>query len=270
MFPCHSLVQIESVYDSFPPNSLADIAICLANLAPAATLAAPALEFLHEVFPGESMPWRASVLAECKADAARASEVVWRDPTQSGPLPDGAAPDRDSYRAFLEVDMHGRGDSWDEWIPVVRVAIDDAVDLGVDAVDFITGQGTHSATNPMLRPLTVATLLWLEYDAAVDPTNPGIVRAAMKAAGPRDASGPEVRAFVARHLGDPAAPMQAPLAFADHDEEAAARLAETTRAALERSDADVAPPHPRTERGRLPPRGRIRRLASASSQKARV
>jgi hypothetical protein len=223
IFPCHLLSQIESVYNSFPPNSLADISICLANLAPAVTLAAPVLEFLHEVFPGEPMPRLASVLAECGADAARASEVVRRDLTQSGLLPDGAAADRVSYRAFLEVDMHGCGYSWDEWITVVRVAI-----------DFITGQGIHSAANPMLHPLTVATLFWLEYDAAVDPTNPGIVRASKKAVGP------EVRAFVARHQGVPTAPAQALLAFADHDEETAARLAETIRAALERSDADVA------------------------------
>jgi hypothetical protein len=77
--------------------------------------------------------------------------------------------DRVSYQAFIQMDMRWGGYRWDECITVIRVVLDDAIDL---CVDFITGQGIHSSIK--------TTLLWLVCDAAIDPSELGIVKALMK------------------------------------------------------------------------------------------
>jgi hypothetical protein len=149
--------------------------------------------------------------------------------------------DRVSYRTFIEVDMHGREYRLDEWITVIRMALDDASDLGVDAVDFIAGQGLHSVGDPVLRKVAMATILWLDHEAVIDPENPGIVRAPMKAPGPREETGAEVVSFVAKYPDVPAAAAQVLLALVEHNETAAVEYAARIRSSLERSEADLAP-----------------------------
>jgi hypothetical protein len=68
---------------------------------------------------------------------------------------------------FIQVDMRSGRYRWEQWITVIQVLMDDAINLGVD---FITGQGIHSSANTARTPFTVTTLLWLLCDAAVDPS----------------------------------------------------------------------------------------------------
>jgi hypothetical protein len=127
------------------------------------------------------------------------------------------------------------------------MAIDDATDLGVDSLEFIPCQGLHSICQPVLRLLTIAALLWLGYESAVDPKNNVIVKCPMKTMRrqSREIEQEEVRTFVAKHPDIPPAAVQMLFALADHHETVAVQFAELIRRGLERSEADVAPPEQR-------------------------
>jgi hypothetical protein len=113
--PKRSRAQIQSMWDSFPLQ----------------------MQFLDEVFPSEPRFPIAEITPHACALISPCPSAV------------RSVRDRVSDRALIRVNIRGGGYRWDAWINVIRVVIDDVIDL---RVYLITSQGIHSSDN---------TTLWL-------------------------------------------------------------------------------------------------------------
>jgi hypothetical protein len=258
MFPAHPREQIEQIYNEFPPDSLSDVAACLANT-PASDPALPDdVRTLHEMFPDMPTDDLAELLHEHGGDVEATANLLRLSLFRSSSRGVEVAPrNRVTYRSFLEIDMHGADYKKDEWITVIRLAVDDAMAFGVDEIRFIPGQGIHSMDQrPVLRPLTMATLMRLGLGPVIDQDNPGLVRCSMSSVVPDDADdGDPTIAMLRRRFAEfPVAACRALVVFTGRDSDAAWKLARRVEAGLARSAADVAP---EAERRRLVEQQRV-------------